>query len=869
MEGTPTAITDADLASAVKSARDRQAADDIILRTIREYVPHGKVITCAADLRPALVEALSRVGCPADAVPLLTKLASVAKGYGGQFVVCGLHLDEPIIIEHVPNKGSVVGELIAAAARINIHRDYSLHMAPVLFRDDLEPGKRGGENDALGVCAVVADFDRADDPATRLERLPFIPWCETETSPGNFHCYRFFNRPYAVSEVKPVVGALLRAIGADSTANLDHMFRLPGSVNIPTDQKVAAGKRDPGIVYAKLHLEPDQEVFAPEFTPSQLRTEIHEQYGDTIAFDKSSKAIQPAELDWNERATTQRVVTSDQIKSAIAHCAAVGITKGKTDRSKAVSKFYAWGRRNGMSPEEIFATILGHPDSVIYEKAIKEKSEHWLRKDLTRWWVKQPKVTAPGDTFEIPDDAPLQPDQVERPLHPDRPNADASIDLTIPRHLNYGPLEELRKVSLPDFSRGKPENTIRNAVVCLSTLRVECYWDTFHNTKIVAGHPFGQSVHALSDPIAQFLRRACLEIWGVEFSQPRMYDALFQCCIGTQFNPVTDYLKGLKWDGTKRLETWLIDLFGIADTPFAREVSKLILIAAVRRARKPGTKFDFCLVLEGIEGMNKSTVVRVMAECACANTFCDNPILNLSTKEQMELLAGVWLYEIADLTGMRKAEVEKIKAFMSMQVDRGRPAYGREVTTQPRTCVFIATTNDTAYLQSQTGNRRFWPLRTKKAADIEALHEIKNMLWAEAAQLEAEGHSLQLPEHLWPDAAQEQEARRIADPWEDILINVTGTGLGDPQGRPDWHEQRVHTRHILEGVLRLTPDKQTRTQLINIRHIMGRLGWEHRDNIKISSQQGKGYVRLVNKPLPPHPSTAAELDIDLGATSGE
>ena len=129
------------------------------------------------------------------------------------------------------------------------------------------------------------------------------------------------------------------------------------------------------------------------------------------------------------------------------------------------------------------------------------------------------------------------------------------------------------------------------------------------------------------------------------------------------------------------------------------------------------------------------------------------------------------MHESADLTGLKKAEVERVKAFASRQVDRARPAYGRVREDRPRRCTQWATTNDDAYLASQTGNRRFWPLPVGRI-DVEALRRDRDQLWGEAATLEAKGASIVLDPALWPAAADEQEKRRIRDTWEDVIENM-------------------------------------------------------------------------------------------------
>lgn len=323
--------------------------------------------------------------------------------------------------------------------------------------------------------------------------------------------------------------------------------------------------------------------------------------------------------------------------------------------------------------------------------------------------------------------------------------------------------------------------------------------------------------------------------------------AVEQLCYQHKFNPVVDYLNGLKWDGVDRIETWLIDHAGAPDTPYVRAISRIGLIAAVRRARRPGCKFDEIIVLEGKEGLNKSSLIELMAG---SENFSDQSILAADDRKQQEQMAGVWIYEIADLTGIRNTEVEKIKAFASRQEDRCRPAYGHFLKSQKRQCILVATTNDMDFLQSQTGNRRWWPIPVTKACDLKALGVVRDQLWAEAAQLEKEGASIRLPQELWGAAGQEQEKRRLTHPWEDVLANVTGEKYPIP-GYDQMHEVRILSSQVFSDYLLLGPSKLDRWIGKTVKQIMTRLGWTYKGSLRIGSRVGGGYVRTIKGPLPP------------------
>jgi predicted P-loop ATPase len=198
------------------------------------------------------------------------------------------------------------------------------------------------------------------------------------------------------------------------------------------------------------------------------------------------------------------------------------------------------------------------------------------------------------------------------------------------------------------------------------------------------------------------------------------------------------------------------------------------------------------------------------------------------------------MHENADLAGMRRADVEHVKAFASRQVDRARPAYGRVREDRPRRSIEWGTTNNREYLLSQTGNRRFWPLETGKI-DIEALKRDREQLLGEAATYEAAGESITLHENLWGDAREAQEQRRAADPWEDILTRMPD-GLVHKSG--DGYE-RVASADVLTRVLDIPKAQQTSAHAQRLALAMERVGWSRNPGgrVTIDGKPVRGYIR--------------------------
>lgn len=221
-------------------------------------------------------------------------------------------------------------------------------------------------------------------------------------------------------------------------------------------------------------------------------------------------------------------------------------------------------------------------------------------------------------------------------------------------------------------------------------------------------------------------------------------------------HPVCNYLDGIAWDGVSRIDHWLVAYAGAEDTEYVRAVGRLVLVAAVRRVRSPGCKFDEMLVLESAQGMNKSSALACLA--VNPEWFTDDLPLGDDSKRQMEAIMGKWIVEAGELAGMRKADTDKLKTFLSRPVDEARLAYGRENTRAARQCVIIGTTNNDKYLKDHTGNRRFWPVAVK-AFDLESMERDRDQLWAEAAHYEAQGAAVRLDPRLYPNAGAEQEKR--------------------------------------------------------------------------------------------------------------
>lgn len=291
---------------------------------------------------------------------------------------------------------------------------------------------------------------------------------------------------------------------------------------------------------------------------------------------------------------------------------------------------------------------------------------------------------------------------------------------------------------------GKAYPSQRNIKLALGLMGVRLSRDEFQDRLLIEGlDGFGP---ALSDAALNRMRMQIDEKWHLSVSKEFFTDVVFDIAHLNSFHPVREYLAALKWDEVPRLDGWLHQYGGAKDDDYTKAIGALVLIAAVRRIRTPGCKFDEMLVLESDQGKNKSSALAILAKRE--DWFSDDLPLNADAQKVIERIAGRWIVEAAELAGMRKGEVEHMKSFLSRRIDRARMAYGRVPLEHPRQCVFIGTDNSGNYLRDSTGNRRIWPVRIEQF-DLSALSRDVDQLWAEASTREAAGESIRLDKELW------------------------------------------------------------------------------------------------------------------------
>lgn len=240
-----------------------------------------------------------------------------------------------------------------------------------------------------------------------------------------------------------------------------------------------------------------------------------------------------------------------------------------------------------------------------------------------------------------------------------------------------------------------------------------------------------------------------------------------------KYNPVTDALQALKWDGEKRVGKWLTYYMGAEDTRINSRFGEKWLISAVARAFQPGCKADAMLVLEGPQGLKKSSALRALADGLVPGVFTDE-MSDPNSKDAGLQMQGAWIVEIAELDAFRRAEVTQIKSWLGRQTDRFRRPYGKIVEEFPRACVFAGTVNPLAhsgYLKDPTGGRRFWPVEAT-SIDLQALQGEAHQLWAEAVHLYRAGETWWLSDEDERLAQDAQSKRYEEDPYGELIDGI-------------------------------------------------------------------------------------------------
>lgn len=329
---------------------------------------------------------------------------------------------------------------------------------------------------------------------------------------------------------------------------------------------------------------------------------------------------------------------------------------------------------------------------------------------------------------------------------------------------------------------------------------------------------------------------------GLKFSRQDVSDAVIQIAREQPYHPVRQYLDGLRWDGTPRLDAVSETYLGAAPTPLARVMLRRWFISAVARAMEPGCKVDTVLVLVGPQGRQKSSFFRVLA----GGPWFSDSSMTLGDKDSYLNLHAAWIYEWAELESMQRArDVGTVKAFVSSQDDTFRPPYGRATSKFLRSCVIVGTTNDEEFLTDSTGNRRYWPVTVSERILLDLLAEHRDQLWAEAVYAYRQKEKWWLDEDEDRSLSDTHEIHVVSDTWDDELRRFL---LG-------YEGRMVTTNVILSDCLKKPVERWTRADQMRVAASLTRLGWE-RQRVR-----GSGSVRVYN--WTPGPKWRGEVQLEI------
>lgn len=348
---------------------------------------------------------------------------------------------------------------------------------------------------------------------------------------------------------------------------------------------------------------------------------------------------------------------------------------------------------------------------------------------------------------------------------------------------------------------GSIKNTIANVVLILSydpALAGKFGYNDFDQRETaIAPLPWDKArkyPRALEDADDAQIRYYIERAYGIK-AKGDITDALTIVLRNHRYHPVRDYLDSLEWDGIERLDELFITVLGAADNAYTRAVTRKAFAAAVARIYQPGIKFDQCTIIAGDQGAGKSTLLDRMGR-----EWFNDSLTNVEGKDALEVIQGSWIIELGEMAGMRRAQVDTQKQFISKRVDKFRVAYGKRTEEFPRRCVFFATTNEADFLRDVTGNRRFWVINVMgRKGIVDAWDylddEIVDQLWAEAKKRYEEGEELRLvgkletmaklvqDEHLEKDErlglVGEYLARLLPEDWEDMEPYSRRAWLGE------------------------------------------------------------------------------------------
>lgn len=644
------------------------------------------------------------------------------------------------------------------------------------FRSGMNLGVRMGKASVIGEnflavidCDVksadpkhVAEMRSALDELFPLEDMDAFPCTRSGRGNGSMHLWCLTASP-ASSQRLAQSGEKVKVLMPKAKAT-------PVNTQGLSAAEIKQGYRLRAAWEVSLMGEGSQVVLPPSIHPDTGRAYA---WARPIAGVESIPLITPPKGLGREKSADRDAGASDlkEFKPTTVQLASCGLPdrivtlieegNGSGDRSAELYAATIALVRHGMSDADIL-TLLTEPNTYLGEACYDHTSSR-NRSRAARWLLNHTVVTARKKYDEALSFNPIiEGNEENAPLLTEAESKAQTETLTAKDWR-----DAIERSSEKDGST--PRKTLKNIVTILQgEFGKACYklnefsGFTLHGEKM----PWAKAGDEITDTHATQIKIWLARRYRFEPQVNVINEAMCVIAAENRFHPVREYLDTLEWDGTPRMDTWLKrHLSAVAPAKYLTAVSRKVLVAMVARIYEPGRKFDQVLILEGPQGIGKSRSIKALAGPEWSS---DAPI-NLLDKDGVLAMRAVWLMELGELSGMRKADVDQLKEFVSRPVDRIRVPYGHHMQTFPRQCIFVGTTNNAEYLKDTTGNRRFWPVmvgdchvdelaaeRNHLLAEAKFAYDMGEVLWIddENARLEAEG---------------EQASRVFMDEWIEVL----------------------------------------------------------------------------------------------------
>jgi Virulence-associated protein E/RepB DNA-primase from phage plasmid len=624
-------------------------------------------------------------------------------------------------------------EVMIRTAISDSEHGHNVYFEGRIVRPGLQGKKRGKLEDTAAVFALVIDSDADKGMAW----IPTVrPSMSVATSPGNFQ-YWFFLEKAIDAEQARKLGEQIRRVASsdDDTGNPTQPYRVAGTVNYPNAVKVARGR----VVVDTQLIE-----FVPGllWTPEKIRAAFPAPQSAPVS--KSNGSSTPAE-DVDEADIPE--VTLRLIRE--------GVQKGKDDRSDAFFNIVRDLKKDGWGVDDIIALFRRYPTGIAqkyYESGDRIERETRRAYDKPKAKIKSPTIApGAGTGGTVP------------PVPPPGPGP------TPPTGAGATPQATTKRLYMK--TKTAWACNVGNILLALEQepeLMGAFGYDEMLACEVLLRPLFKVDPNFRPRPITDadvIAVQRHLQWFGFRrLGKNTTFDAVEKYARDHAFHPVRKYLDELAWDGKDRLRTWLTSCLKAVDNDYTNEIGKMFLISLVARIYRPGCKVDYMMILEGEQGLLKSSACRILA-----GDYFSDQLPDITGKDAFQHLRGKWLIEVAELRAYSRAMIDHFKEFLVRDTERYRPPWGRKEVHEKRQCVFIGTTNKALYLRDETGNRRFWPVKTREI-DLDWLRANRDQLFAEAVVLYRAG----VP--WWPDrrfeletVRDEQEARYEPDVWEEPI----------------------------------------------------------------------------------------------------